>query len=149
MHGRVAAFDGQRLTIARTFTAAGRYDSLGDRKLAGDYGTIEVLEGGWVLRRAYFRANARLIGELFNIQTPAIFAPGEVRYTDLEVDVMRDASGVVRVVDEQDLAVVMSTGAISAELGATALRIAHHLADVLRAGGDWVAAAFPEDATVR
>ena len=135
--GKVASYRDGLLTIARTFAPGGRYDSLGDKMLPGDHGTVEVVEGGWVLRRTYRRADGRLIGELYNIQTPAEFAPGVVCYTHLEVDVARFADGRVQVVDEQDLAVVVRAGAISRELADSALAIAQHLADVLRVGGDW------------
>ncbi|MBV9543285.1 MAG: YgaC family protein [Chloroflexi bacterium] len=133
----MASFQDGLLVIQRRFSPRGRYDTLGDRKLAGDHGTIEVVEGGWVLRRTYHRADGRLIGELYNVQTPAEFSPGLVRYTDLEVDVARYGDGRVAVVDEEDLEVVVRAGAISRELADTALRIAYRLADTLRAGGYW------------
>jgi hypothetical protein len=136
--GTVAGFADGCLTILRTFVrSGGRYDTLGDRILPGDHGTIEVIEGGWVLRRTYTRAGGRPIGELYNIQTPATLAPGLVRYTDLEVDVARFADGRVEIVDQEDLAVVVRAGGISPELAANALQIAHRLADILRAGGNW------------
>jgi hypothetical protein len=135
--GVVDSWQDGLLTIRRTFTAGGRYDTLGERKLAGDYGTIEVIDGGWVLRRTYFRADARTIGELFNIQTPAELSPGRVRYTDLEVDVARFSDGRVQVVDEEDLATVVRVGAIAPQLAEKALGIAHRLADTLSSGGDW------------
>lgn len=125
------------LTIRRTFKPGGRYDTLGERMLPGDYGTIEVIDQGWVLRRTYFRADGQTVGELFNIQTPAQLSPGRVRYTDLEVDVARFADGRVQVVDEEDLATVVRAGAIAPELAERALDIARRLADVVRAGGDW------------
>src|SRR3712207_4801370 len=87
MTGVVTAWTDGLLTLARTFSAGGRYDSLDLPKLAGDYGTIEVVDRSWVLRRAYFRADGTLIGELFNVQTPAEIGLGVVSYTDLEVDV--------------------------------------------------------------
>jgi probable ribonuclease FAU-1 len=135
--GTVARFAAGALTIARRFKAGGRYDSLGERILSGDYGLIEVVEGGWVLRRAYFRANGDLVGELFNVQTPVHFLPGVVRYTDLEVDVVRLPNGKVRVVDEEDLAVLVRAGGIEPRLADTALDLARRLADILQAGGDW------------
>jgi probable ribonuclease FAU-1 len=125
------------LTLQRTFKAGGRYDSLGERILPGDYGTIEVPEGGWVLRRAYFRADGRPIGELYNVQTPAELGRDRVRYTDLEVDVVRFPDGRVQVVDEEDLDTVVRSGALSPELAERARAIAYRLADTLRAGGDW------------
>jgi hypothetical protein len=137
MTGVVSAWSDGVLVIERTFSPGGRYDSIGARKLAGDHGTIEVVEGGWVLRRTYLRAGGQLIGELYNVQTPAELLPGRVRYTDLEVDVVRYPDGRVEVVDEQDLAVVVRAGGITPEQAERALAIAHRLADILRAGGDW------------
>src|SRR5918992_11158 len=55
MRGTVSSWDGELLTVERTFSAGGLYDSLNVPKLAGDWGTIEVARGSWVLRRAYFR----------------------------------------------------------------------------------------------
>jgi hypothetical protein len=137
MRGTVASYADGLLVVERRFAPGGRYDSLGDRMLPGDHGTIEVVEGGWVLRRTYRRADGRLIGELYNIQTPATFAPGLVWYTDLEVDVVRFGDGRVQVVDEEDLAVVVRAGAIAPELAERAVMLAYRLAEVLRAGGDW------------
>ena len=56
-----------------------------------------------MLRRAYFRRDGTLIGELFNVQTPAEIDDRGVRYVDLEVDVVRLPGGQVAVVDEDDL----------------------------------------------
>ena len=138
MTGTVGAWANGWLTILRSFTrSGGRYDTIGERILPGDRGTIEIIEGGWVLRRTYARANGQPIGELYNIQTPAEFGPGVVRYTDLEVDVARYPDGRVEVVDVQDLEAVVRAGAISRELADTALIIAQRLAEILCAGGDW------------
>ncbi len=142
--GVVSSYVDGQLTILRTFKPGGRYDTIGERILPGDHGLIEVVEGGWVLRRAYFRADDRPIGELFNIQTPVQLFPGRVRYTDLEVDVVRFPDGGVRIVDEQDLATVVRAGAIKPELAEKALAIARKLAEVLEAGGDWREAAIPD-----
>src|SRR4051812_34206088 len=71
MRGTVVGWDGDLLTLERSFSAGGQYDSLWVPKLAGDWGTIEVPQGGRLLRRAYYRRDGTLIGELFNVQTPA------------------------------------------------------------------------------
>ena len=42
MRGTVSSWDGELLTVERTFSAGGQYDSLHVPKLAGDWGTIEV-----------------------------------------------------------------------------------------------------------
>jgi hypothetical protein len=137
MSGVVGGWRDGLLVIERTFAAGGRYDSLGDPKLAGDHGLIEVVPGGWVMRRIYFRTDGRLIGELYNIQTPTEIAPGLVRYTDLEVDVVRHGSGRVEVVDIEDLNNAVKLGGVSPALADIAMEIANDLATALRSGGDW------------
>ncbi|HEY0583233.1 MAG TPA: DUF402 domain-containing protein [Chloroflexota bacterium] len=139
MHGVVRSFDERErlLTVERTFAPGGRYDSLGDPKLAGDHGLIEIVERSWVLRRVYFRRDGSVIGELYNVQTPVEFRPGEVRYTDLEIDVVRRRDASVEVVDEDDLARAVEIGGISPALAETARVIAYRLAELLRSGGDW------------
>ena len=136
MTGIVKSWSDGLLVLERTFPAGGRYDSLGDEKLAGDHGLVEIVGGSWVLRRVYFRSDGQTIGELYNIQTPVVLQPGLVRYTDLEVDVVRRADGRVEVVDEEDLASAVALGGISPALAETALAIAHRLAAILRVGGD-------------
>lgn len=137
MRGTVSSWDGDLLTVERTFSAGGQYDSLNLPKLAGDWGTIEVPRGGWVLRRAYFRLDGTLIGELFNVQTPAEIDDRGVRYVDLEVDVVRLPGGYVAVVDEDDLAAAVRIGGVRRETAAQASAVAHRLAQILREDGDW------------
>ena len=145
MRGTVASWDGELLTVERTFAAGGQYDSLHVPKLAGDWGTIEVPRGGWILRRAYFRRDGSLIGELFNIQTPAEIDARGVRYVDLEVDVVRRPDGSVAIVDEDDLDAAVRAGGLRPELAERAREVARRLAAVLRAGGDWRSVARDED----
>lgn len=137
MRGTVSSWDGELLTVERTFSAGGLYDSLNVPKLAGDWGTIEVARGAWVLRRAYFRHDGTLIGELFNIQTPTEIDERGVRYVDLEVDVVRLPGGHVAVVDEADLEAAVRIGGIPAETAERARAVAHRLAQILREEGDW------------
>ena len=138
MTGVVESWSDGLLILHRRFSSRGRYDTLGERILPGDYGRIEVPEGGWIMRRTYFRADGDSLGELYNIQTPAEFVDSHtVRYTDLEVDVARYLDGRVAVVDEEDLAVVVRVGAVPQALADTALALAHRLAETLRGGGDW------------
>ena len=137
MTGIVRAFEDGLLTLERTFSAGGRYDSLGAPKLTGDWGTVEIPEGGWTLRRAYYRVDGTLVGELYNVQTPARFRPGLVRYVDLEVDVVRHPDGRVQVVDEADLDAAVRVRGITPRDAEVARAIAYRLADLLRFGGDW------------
>ena len=137
MRGTVTSWDGELLTVERMFSAGGQYDSLDLPKLAGDWGTIEVPRGSWVLRRAYFRRDGTLIGELFNVQTPAEVDERGVRYVDLEVDVVRLPGGHVAVVDEADLEAAVRIGGVRPETAEQARSIAHRLARILRENGDW------------
>ena len=137
MTGVVKSWEDGLLVIERGFPAGGHYDSLGDEKRLGDHGLVEVAAGSWVLRRVYFRADGRTIGELYNIQTPAELRPGLVAYTDLEVDVVRRPDGRVEVVDEDDLARAVEMGGISPGLADIALAIARRLARLLSSGGNW------------
>ena len=137
MNGTALEMRDDLLVVGRTFAPRGTYDSIGAPKLPGDHGTVEVAEGAWVLRRAYHRADDSLIGELFNIQTPARFGLGEVSYTDLEIDVVRFPDGRVQVVDEQDLESAVRGGHIPPAIAQQARTLAYRLADVLREGGDW------------
>lgn len=137
MRGVVKSWDSELLTVQRQFSGGGQYDSLNVPKLAGDWGAIEVPRGGRVLRRAYYRRDGTLVGELFNIQTPAEVRDGSVHYIDLEVDVVRMPDGRVTVVDEDDLAAAVRVGGITREVADQALALAHRLAAILRENGDW------------
>jgi hypothetical protein len=147
MRATVVAWDGNLLTLERSFSAGGQYDSLFMPKLAGDWGTIEVPNGGRLLRRAYYRRDGTLIGELFNVQTPAEIdvraGQAVVRYVDLEVDVVRFPDGRVIVVDEEDLAAAVRVGGVTPHQAEQALALAHRLAEILRSDGDWRAADAP------
>lgn len=137
MRGTVRSWDGDLLTVEREFSAGGQYDSLHVPKLAGDWGTIDVPRGGRVLRRAYYRRDGTLVGELFNIQTPAEVRGGSVYYIDLEVDVVRMPDGRVTIVDQADLEAAVRVGGISRETADQALALAQRLAAILREHGDW------------
>jgi hypothetical protein len=137
MRGTVSSWDGELLTVERTFSAGGQYDSLNVPKLAGDWGTIEVPRGSWVLRRTYYRRDGTLIGELFNVQTPARIDDRGVYYVDLEVDVVRMPDRHVEVVDEADLEAAVRVGGNNPETAAQARAVAYRLAEILRQDGDW------------
>ena len=129
------------LTLRRRFGGGGFYDSLDLPKRDGDWGRVEVIVGGSVLRRTYYRADGELIGELYNVQTPAEVGPGGVWYVDLEVDVVRFPDSTVHVVDLEDLARTAADGVIPSGIAARAERLARRLAAALTRGGDWRAVA--------
>lgn len=134
------------LTVRRSFRGGGTYDSLHLPKADGDWGRIEIPDGGSILRRTYYRENGEAIGELFNIQTPVEIGPGRVWYVDLEVDVVRTAEGRVNLVDLDELRQLAETGAMSLSVPERARALADELVRVLAAGYDWRNAALLDPA---
>lgn len=135
--GTVERFRNDLLTVRRTFRGGGSYDSLNLPKRDGDWGRVEIVPGGTVLRRTYYRRDDTLIGELYNIQTPVELRPGEVHYVDLEVDVVRRPDGSVSIVDLEELEDLERSGRYPPEITNGARAIANRLAEVLRASGSW------------
>jgi hypothetical protein len=124
LRGRIAGFSDGLLTLARTFTPGGRFDTLHVPKLPGDC----------VCRRTYNRASDQPLGELYNINTPVELGPSSARYVDLEVDVVRFPDGAVHIVDQAVLAQQVQRGFVSRDLAGRGLRLAERVAEVLRAG---------------
>lgn len=141
LRGWVERYDGKELVVGRRFRSPGfPYDGLEAVQEAGDRGLIELRRGAWVSRRRYFRANGRLIGDLYNVQTATTFARDGARYVDLEIDVayLPHRAPPVVIQDEAELEAAMRKGGISAELGARARWIAEELVRRLESGDpDW------------
>ncbi|MEN3009855.1 MAG: DUF402 domain-containing protein [Candidatus Bipolaricaulaceae bacterium] len=121
-----------RAVVRRAFRPGGTYDGLGLPKNAGDHGYVEFLEGRWWSRRTYFRANGELLGEIYNIQTPPEFLPGEIRYLDLEIDIAR-VGGELRLLDAEVLEKKAAEGLISPVLAERAWAEARALLAELQA----------------
>ena len=140
MRGQVASFDGELLVVSRRFQRPGQpYDGLSQTQRAGDHGTIELIEEGWVSRRRYLRAGGELIGELYNIQTPTVFRGKEASYLDLEIDVAYLPPGEEKVMiqDSDELRAAVARGFIPWEVAQIARALAEELAARL-SGGDEV-----------
>jgi hypothetical protein len=134
MRGHVAAQDGELVRMTRRFQSPGRpYDGLHATQRRGDHGTIELPRGAWVARRRYLRESGTLIGELYNIQTPIEFHPGEVRYVDLEIDVayLPHHAQRVQVQDVAELEAAVARGYIPGEVAEVAREVAEALAERL------------------
>jgi hypothetical protein len=137
MQGWVQAVEGELLVVGRRFRSPGmKYDGLDARQEPGDTGLIELMAGAWISRRVYLRADGRVIGELYNVQTPTEIGRREVRYVDLEVDVARQPRRGVEVQDLDDLDAAVRRGHMPVEVGELARGLAEELAARLRAAGD-------------
>ncbi len=134
LRGRFGAWRNGLLVLERRFRGGGSYDSLSLPKREGDHGLLEVCEGSWVSRRAYFRADGALLGEMYNIGTPAELYPDHVRYLDLEVDVLHLPGQPPLVIDQDDLERELKAGTISPRLGEFATRLAFAVRQALLDG---------------
>ena len=143
MRGRVLSYDGDRLVLHREFRRPGQtYDSLNAKQRSGDYGTIELRRGGWIARRRYYRRDGTWIGDLYNIQSPAEFHSGLVRYVDLEVDVssLPGPPPKVAIEDAPEFDRAVARGHIPRDIAAVARHLADRLVDALNqtADRDWL-----------
>lgn len=133
MKGKLTAFDsGQGLAcIQRSFSGTGRYDGLDILQEMGDWGIIEAKEGSWICKRAYYRRDGNLIGELYNVNTGIELYPDKIRYIDLKIDVVRWAGGRVQIIDQSELYQSVKDGLVSEQLARKAMAIAEELRDSL------------------
>jgi hypothetical protein len=134
LRGQFGSWRDGLLVLERRFRGGGSYDSLNLPKREGDYGILEVCEGSWVSRRAYFRADGTLLGELYNIGTPAELYPDHIRYLDLEVDVLFLPGDGPRVIDQDDLARELEAGTLSPRIAEHAERLAQSVCLALAEG---------------
>lgn len=129
--GVILSAERNRICFKRTFSG-GRYDGLDLPIERGDYGVTEVEEGSWFLKHSYHAKDGRLKGEYCNINTPVEFYPYGARYVDLEVDVVRPATGQPVLLDREKLSMLHTEGRISKMLEEKALQVADELMQTLR-----------------
>jgi hypothetical protein len=123
-----ADFKKRKLVLRRSkFKGRSRYDGLNIPKQEGDYAITEVTEGEWFYRHTYLRKNGELIGWYYNVNTPVEFYPEEIRYVDLEIDVVARPDGKVEVRDEEIMEDRFKMGFLSDRLREAAVRAAQHL----------------------
>jgi hypothetical protein len=120
-----------RILIKRSF-ARGRYDGLDLPVEEGDYGFIEVQEGAWYIRHAYYSRESQRKGEYYNINTPVELYPEGARYVDLEVDVIKEIGERPFIVDQEKLALLAARGVMGRALERNALEMAEGLIERLR-----------------
>jgi hypothetical protein len=118
---------GTRVVIKRSFSQ-GRYDGLNLPIEGGDYGLTEVEEGAWHLRHTYFSKDGKPKGEYYNINTPIELYAYGARYIDLEIDVVRRVGESPRIVDREDLSLLVKEGKVSRMLGKKAMEEAEKIA---------------------
>ncbi|MCX8205234.1 MAG: DUF402 domain-containing protein [Candidatus Nezhaarchaeota archaeon] len=129
--GRVVDVKGGLLKLERKFRAGGVYDGLGLAKEEGDKGLTVFKEGCWASYTAYFSKEGLLKGVYFNISTPPVIRPGEVRYVDLLVDVAWTPKEGVRIVDVDEVRAAVEKGWLPERLADKAMKVARKLVEKL------------------
>jgi predicted RNA-binding protein associated with RNAse of E/G family len=123
-------FTKRKLWIQRQLAFEGPYRCLDANFHSGDYAITEMKEGAWFFRHAYFRADGRLIGSYYNINTMPEFYPGKVRYVDLGIDVVKAAEQEAHIANAASVDTHRQAGAIGHKLADTAYKTAHDIRDI-------------------
>ncbi|MBS7645179.1 MAG: DUF402 domain-containing protein [Candidatus Bathyarchaeia archaeon] len=127
--GRIVQSGAGALKVERRgFKPGGFYDGVRVPRMEGDYALTEVREGAWFIKHSYYGREGELKCEYYNVSTPVELYPDRVRYVDLEVDVVREAGGRLRIIDVEELDLMVSEGYLSGELAAKARRTAEDIA---------------------
>jgi len=98
------------VTLRREMTPGGQYDGLGVERQAGDVAVTKVTEGRWWYPTTYEGSDGERRGTYVNVCTPVEVFPGEIRYVDLHVDVVKHADGTVERVDDDELDAAVDAG---------------------------------------
>jgi Ribonuclease G/E len=126
----------RKLILKRMFKAGGKFDGLDLPKEAGDYGTMEIKEGDYIIKTTYFSRDGIYKGEYFNINTPVEIYPGlfpdphHIRYVDLEVDLIR-TEDFIRFIDLEKLEYAKEEAIISEQLFNLAMEKMNQLKNML------------------
>jgi protein associated with RNAse G/E len=128
-----ADFNNRRIILKRSkFKGRSVYDGLDVPKKEGDYAITEVREGEWFYRHTYVTKNGEIIGCYYNINTPVEFYPQEMRYVDLDIDVVSWPDGKAEVKDEAILEKQFESGYLNGKLKELAIKTADDLLTLAR-----------------
>lgn len=127
LNGEISEVEDSCLKVKRIFRGGGVYDGLKTPKDEGDYALTEIRENANIVKHDYYSANGKLKGTYYNINTPIEFYPGKVRYVDLEVDIVKEQTGQVRIVDIELLEKYARDGFISYTLASWVKNFAEDL----------------------
>ena len=116
--------DDGTVTVRREMTAGGSYDELDARRETGDVAVTTFREGRWWYPTVYRDESGARKGTYVNVCTPVEAFPDCVRYVDLHVDVVRDADGRVRRVDDDELDAAVAAGRVPEPLAERARSVA-------------------------
>ena len=79
------------------------------------------------MKHSYYSKAGKLKGEYYNINTVVELYPYGARYVDLEIDLVRGTGAAPRIIDREELAVLVKEGLIGPQLARKAVEIAEEL----------------------
>jgi hypothetical protein len=113
-----------KVVVRRELSPGGTYDALGTPIEAGDVAETTLTEGKWWYPTIYRDADGTSKGTYVNVCTPVEVFPGQVRYVDLHVDVVKHADGTVERVDDDELDAAVADGLVAPALAEKARSVA-------------------------
>jgi hypothetical protein len=123
--GEVTDYDpGGSVTLRREMSPGGTYDALSAERQAGDVAVTTLKEGRWWYPTVYRADDGSRRGTYVNVCTPVELFPDAARYVDLHVDVVKEADGTVRRVDDDELDTAVDRGHVSEALARKARNVA-------------------------
>ncbi len=134
LRGTVDRASEGRVVVRRRFRPGRLFDSLDEPILPGDWGLVVLPAGEWWARRLYYRQDGTFVGEVVNLNTPVEVFPDRAVYVDLELDIVQQPDGTVRIVDADDLEAAVRRGLLSLALLQRAYEEAYAVTFKLAAG---------------
>lgn len=132
--GKVISFNPDKglIIVKREVKGRGVYDGLNIPKESGDYIITCLKEGDGRIYHFYYGKDGVLKGVYLNISTPIELNPeGTIWYLDLVIDVVKNANGEVRIIDEEEFNELVNKGIINDSLARYALSIANEALSIL------------------
>ena len=119
----------------RRFKPGGFYDGIEAQKEVGDFGITLARIGDDKLITVYYDLEKKLKGVYLNLNTPIEMYGREIRYIDLEIDVVINVNGEVKILDSKRLENYYRNGNISEKLYTTTIKKAEEYKDWLESDG--------------
>jgi hypothetical protein len=119
------------VVVEREMSGRGTYDALGVDQQQGDVAVTKFTEGKWWYPTVYRGAEGAKRGTYVNVCTPVEVFPGELRYVDLHVDVVKHQDGTVERVDDDELDAAVDAGYVPDALAEKARAVARAVKNAL------------------
>jgi protein associated with RNAse G/E len=123
----VVSYLNEKILYRRKIRSNGVYDGLEVKRDAGDVAASETRSGEYFIETRYYSHKGKLKGTYFNINTPVEVYTSEVRYIDLELDVVLFPDGSYKLLDLDKLEKAENKGTITMSMGMKARETADFL----------------------